>query len=107
MNDPGSKARTWRDYAIFIGFILSAISRASMFGVMAYLGKAHLGYWREYEVASAWGVFMWPLSLLAVILGILSRSRARWRIALGLLSCIYFLCGRWHLFIKWNCTHEF
>ena len=83
-----SKPRAWRDYATFIGFIFAAISCVSMFGVMAYLGKVHLGFWREYEVASAWGFFMWPLSLLAFILGILGRGRIKRRILLGLSSCI-------------------
>jgi hypothetical protein len=69
--------RKWRNYAIGMGLTFASVSCVCILGVILYLRSAHLEYWKEYLLASAWGRFNWPVSLCAVILAGIGKGRSR------------------------------
>ena len=69
--------RGWRQSAVAAGLGAASISCFCLYGVVLYLQKAHIGYWNEYLVASRWGRFSWPISLVAFILAVIGKGDSR------------------------------
>jgi len=69
--------RSWREYSVAAGLGCASISSVCLFGVVLYLRMVHIGYWNEYLLAAAWGVFNWPLSISAVILAVIGKGVSR------------------------------
>ena len=68
---------SWRDRVILAGLLAGSISCLCHLGVVGYLSAARIGYWGEVIVATKWGLFNWPLSLIAVILAAVGRGAGR------------------------------
>lgn len=72
-----TEPRGWRRNVIAVGLGSASISCLCLYGVVLYLKRVHIGYWNEYMLAAEWGVFNWPASLIAAILGLVGKGASR------------------------------
>lgn len=69
--------RYWRNYVIASGLAATSISALCLYGVLACVRLAHIGYANEHRLAMA-GVYVgWPLSVLSVAAAFAGEGRSR------------------------------
>lgn len=67
-----------RRLVVAAGLGAALVSAACQVGVVFYLKKEHLLYWEESLVASAWGKYNLPLSVVALMCGFIGKGSGRW-----------------------------
>ena len=66
-----------RRLLLAIGLTAASVSSVCSAWLFVYFRTVHIGYWNEYLVLTRWVVFNWPLSVLALVLGLTGKGPSR------------------------------